>query len=206
MRDVIIIGAGHLGQDIYYLIKRINMVNVQYRVLGFLSDVPVDLRSYGIPEKILGPIHGWKTIGDEVYVMGVGSVSAKANIIKVFKENGAKFETLISPSAYVCETARVGEGVVIDQNSFIAAGVKIGDFCVIGDTTMARGSEIGDYSNTASYANITQEVKIGSRTQIWSHAVILKSVGDDAVVGAGSVVIRRVKNGEHVFGCPAQSF
>ena len=203
MKNIIIIGAGHLGQDIYYLIKRINQVKPTYNILGFLSDVEVDLAAMGIKEHILGPIQAWEPKGDEVYAMGIGATSAKQKIVGLFKSRGAKFATLISPSSYVCETAQVGEGVIIDQNSFIAGGVKIGDFCVIGDTTMARGSEIGAYSNTASYANITQEVKVGMRTQIWSHCVILKSVGNDAVVGAGSVVLSRVRDGMHVFGNPA---
>ena len=69
---------------------------------------------------------------------------------------------------------------------------------------MASHSSIGDYSNTASYANIYQNVTVGSHVQIWSHAVILKDVEDYAVVGAGSVVVKKVKSGTKVFGCPAR--
>ena len=75
---------------------------------------------------------------------------------------------------------------------------------MIGDTTIAANSTIGDFSNTASYVNIYQDLQIGKRVQIWSHAVILNNIEDDAVVGAGSVVVSKIKKGTRVFGNPAK--
>ena len=63
---------------------------------------------------------------------------------------------------------------------------------------------IGDYSTTLGFANIPN-AKIGKRVYIGSHAVVLgSSVGDDAEVCVGSIVIRKVKAGTKVFGNPAK--
>lgn len=204
MKDLVIVGAGHLALDVYEMVKNINRGGMVWNVKGFLSDVEANLEEEGIKESILGPIRGWTPRADEEYFLAIGDVSAKEKIAEDFKERGARFATLISRRASVSDSASVGEGSMIIGNCQIGRMVSIGKFCVIGDSTMAPHSSIGDYSNTASYANIYQDVTVGSHVQIWSHAVILKDVGDYAVVGAGSVVVKKVKAGTKVFGCPAK--
>ena len=186
------------------MIQNINRGGKTWNVKGFLSDVETDLSGEDIDEPILGPIHGWNPCADEEYFLAIGDVVAKETIAEAMKAKGARFATLISRRASVSSSASVGEGTMIIGNCQIGRKVSIGRFCIIGDSTMASHSSIGDYSNTASYANIYQNVTVGSHVQIWSHAVILKDVEDYAVVGAGSVVVKKVKSGTKVFGCPAR--
>ena len=204
VRNLVIVGAGHLALDAYETIVKINRGVKTWNVVGFLSDVEVDLAKEGIEKPIIGPIHGWEPRPEEEYVLAIGDVSAKEKIADGMKTKGARFATLVARTASVSDSATVGEGSMLFGNCQIGRRVSIGRFCVIGDSTMAPHSSIGDYSNTASYANIYQDVKVGSHVQIWSHAVILKDVEDYAVVGAGSVVVRKVKSGTKVFGCPAK--
>ena len=204
MKNLVIVGAGHLALDVYEMIQNINRDGNLWNIRGFLSDVEIDLTSEGIQEPILGPIHGWNPRADEEYFLAIGDVIAKERIADEMKAGGAKFATLISRRASVSASASVGEGTMIIGNCQIGRKVSIGKFCIIGDSTMAPHSSIGDYSNTASYANVYQDVTVGSHVQIWSHAVILKDVEDYAVVGAGSVVVKKVKAGTKVFGCPAK--
>lgn len=204
VRNLVIVGAGHLALDVYEVVHNINRGGETWNIRGFLSDVEMDLASEGIQEPILGTIHGWEPRVDEEYFLAIGDVIAKEKIAEEMKARGAKFATLISRRASVSVSASVGEGTMIIGNCQIGRKVSIGRFCIIGDSTMAPHSSIGDYSNTASYANIYQDISVGSHVQIWSHAVILKDVEDYAVVGAGSVVVKKVKSGTKVFGCPAK--
>lgn len=203
MKDIIIIGAGHLGVDVYDLIKTINKVQPVWHIKGFLNDFPVNLEQYQIEEKVIGTIKDWKPSKGEYFVLAIGSPVEKEKIATLFQSKGAKFVTLISPHALVSKTAQIGEGSIILSTSKIGLCVRIGRFVCIGDTTMSHQSSIGDYSNTASYVNIYQDIKVGKRVQIWSHAIILNTVEDDAVVGVGSVVLNKVKKGTRVFGSPA---
>ncbi len=204
MKDIIIVGAGYLGLDVYGLIQEINEKQPTWRVKGFLNDFPVDLRKYQINEKVIGTIKDWIPSVGEHYALAIGSPRGKEMVVNSLKDKGCVFETLVSPNAFVNKTAKIGEGSIILSTSKIAHCVQIGDFVVIGDTTMAAESSIGDFSNTASYVNIYKNIRIGKRVQIWSHSVVLNHVGDDATVGAGSVVISKVKNGIKVFGNPAK--
>lgn len=204
MKDIIIVGAGHLGVDVHSLIDEINAVKPTWRIKGFLNDFPVDLQKYKFKEKVIGTIKDWIPSADEHFALAIGSPSGKESVVNALRNKGVKFETLISPHAIVRESAEIGEGSIIFTTSKIAPCVKIGNFVTIGDTTIAANSSIGDFSNTASYVNIYQDIKVGKRVQIWSHAVVLNTVEDDAVVGAGSVVVAKVKKGTRVFGNPAK--
>lgn len=204
MKDIIIVGAGHLSLDVYSLILSINSVTPTWRIKGFLNDFPVDLEKYQIQEKVIGTIKDWIPSENEHFVLAIGSPQGKEYVTEMFKGRGVQFETLISPDAFVCKSAKIGEGTVIFRRSVIGHGVKIGRFVSICDSTIALNSSIGDFSNTASYSNIYRDISVGKRVQVWSQAVILNSVEDDATIGAGSIVIRKVKKGTTVFGNPAK--
>ena len=82
---------------------------------------------------------------------------------------------------------------------------KIGNFTCIGNSSIVgMDAFVGDYSNMAAFVNVYQNVKVGRGCQIWSHSIILNSVGENAVVGAGSVVVSKVKPGTKVLGNPAK--
>ena len=204
MRDIIIVGAGHLGLDVRWLIDEINDVSPTWNVLGFLNDIPAELARYGVREKVLGPIKGWNTIGDEAYALAIGLPSAKEHIANMLKGKGAEFPALVSPRAHIHSTAILDEGAIVISTSKIGPCVRVGKFAVVGDSTISVDSKLGDYSNTASYVNIYKNIRVGKRVQLWSQSVILRDVGDDAVVGAGSVVVSPVKPNTTVFGAPAR--
>lgn len=204
MKNIIIIGAGHLGQDVYDLICSINHKCPTWNVKGFLNDFPVDLKSIGINSEVIGTIQGYQPCVDDHFVMAIGSPSGKEKIENIMKSKGCTFETLISPEAFVSDMAQIGEGSLIISTSKVCRCAHIGKFVVIGDSTVAFNASIGDYSNTASYSNVYKNIKVGKSVQIWSGAIILNTVGDGAMVGAGSVVINKVKNGTKVLGNPAK--
>lgn len=205
MKNVIIVGAGHLGLDVYYLIDEINRKERIWNVKGFINDIPVDLSRYRLPIGVIGTIDDWQPSADEVFVMAIGSPIGRERVATKLIARGAVFPAFVSPTARVYETATIGEGSVIFRDCTIGPCATLGKFSCIGHcTTVGFDAHVGDYSNTALRVNIYQDVKIGRRCQIWSHVVVLNTVGDDAVVGAGSVVIAKVKPGTRVLGNPAK--
>ena len=207
MKDLIIVGAGGFGREVYYLAKAINAVAPRWNIKGFINDIPVDLKSVKIDLPILGTIKDWNPGGDEVFAMGISSPAGKEKVATILKSKGAKFETLIAPHAFVCPTASIGEGCVVSYPTTVGDCAKIGSFVNMHGTMVGQDAEIGDYSTTTGYANVTT-AKIGKRVFIGSHAVILngRKIGDDAFVCAGSIVFGNVKPGIKVMGNPAKRF
>lgn len=210
MRDVVIVCAGGFGQEVYYMIQYINQnagekgKEVPYHILGFIDDNPDALKGSGISEKIIGTIRDWKPFGEEVYALGVASPKTKEKIAVMLKERGCKFVSLVSPRSLIDGELKMGEGCIVSAYS-IGNNVTLGNFVNVMGTMVGQTAEIGDYSTTTGFANITT-AKLGKRVFVGSHAVIMndRKIGDDAFICVGSVVVSNVKPGTKVFGIPAR--
>lgn len=202
MKDLVIVGIGGFGREAYYLAKSLN----QWNIKGFLGNQGDDPMHYKINLPMLGVIEDYNPQENEVFAMGVASPSKKEKFATILKSKGAQFVSLISPRAYVNEDATIGEGVIVTLGS-IGAGTVIGDFVHVAGSMIGQDAEIGCYSTTTGFANLTNSF-IGKRVFVGSHAVILNNlkVGDDAYICAGSIVFNNVKPGVKVMGNPARRF
>ncbi len=205
MKDIIIVGAGGFGREVYYLIKAINEVAPRWNIKGFINDIPVDLAAKKIDVPVIGTIKDWQPSENEVFAMGISSPAGKEKVAGILQAKGAVFETLIGPYVLMNPNTFIGEGTVITYPSTIGDCAKIGRFVHIAGSMVGQDAEIGDYSTTTGYANLTNAT-LGKRVFVGSHALVLndRKVGDDAFVGAGSIVVRNVPAGATVFGNPAR--
>lgn len=205
MKDIIIVGAGGFGREVYYLIKAINAKGPRWNLKGFINDVEVDLHQFKIDLPILGTIKDWQPSANEVFALAISSPTGKQKVVSLLKSRGAKFETLIGPSAFVCSTATIGEGCILTYPTTVGDCAKVGNFVNMHGTMVGQDAEVGDFSTTTGFANITN-AKLGKRVFVGSHAVILngRRVGDDAFICAGSIVFHNIKPGLKVMGNPAK--
>lgn len=206
MKDLIIVGAGGFGREILEVIKHINREKPTYNILGFINDDLTSLDAYEVSKeyKILGTIKDWQPTGNEVYAMGITSPAGKKKVAELLKARGAQFETIISPRVFMADYVTMGEGVVITAFS-VQENAKIGNFVTIAGSVVGGTCEIGDYTTTTAFANLTNS-KIGSGVFVGSHAVILNNlkIGDNSMICAGSIVFNNIKPGTKVWGSPAK--
>jgi bifunctional UDP-N-acetylglucosamine pyrophosphorylase / glucosamine-1-phosphate N-acetyltransferase len=101
---------------------------------------------------------------------------------------------------------RVGNFVEV-KNSTYAKGAKSAHLSYLGDATIGENSNVGAGTITCNFDGkqknatvIGKNVSIGSNTSI----VAPRTIGDDALTGAGSVVTHDVAPGERVAGNPAK--
>lgn len=95
--------------------------------------------------------------------------------------------------------ARVGRRLFIDHG----AGVVIGETAEIGDDVLIyQGSVLGGTSSERTKRHPT----IGNGVVLGSHAVVLGNItiGDEAKIGSGSVVVEPVPSGATVVGVPGR--
>ena len=120
---------------------------------------------------------------------------------------------VVGPYAHLRDGARLGSDVQIGnfvevKDSVLEAGVKARHLSYLGDAEVGEGTNVGAGTITCNYdgqkkhkTKIGKNVKIGSATML----VAPVEVGDGALTGAGSVVIRDVESGDRVVGNPARS-
>lgn len=206
MKNIIIVGASGFGRELIQWIEDINKKSPEWNILGFIDDNPKALDECHCDYKIIGDIQNWQPKGDEFYACALAFPEVKKRIVCSLKERGAKFTTLIHPTALVNKYAEIGEGVIVTPHSNINADTKIGSFVSILGSGIGHDAIVGDWSTLSGRCSINGHVQIGSMVYVACGVSIApaKKIGDGAHVGIGSVVITNVKAGTRVFGNPAK--
>lgn len=206
MKDIIIVGASGFGREIVDWIEDINDVSPTWNILGFLDDNLNALDGYPSGYRVIGKISEWEPKENEWFVCGLAFPEVKRKCVGLLKSKGAKFATIIHPTALISKFSEIGEGTVITQHSGLNTNTKVGKFVTILESGMGHDSSIGDFSTLSGRCNVNGHVSIGNDVYVSCGVSIApsKKIGDGAKLGIGSVVISNVKPGVTVFGNPAK--
>lgn len=206
VKDLIIIGAGGYGREVAQLVADCNRQKPRWNILGFLDPNPDALRGTKCPYPILGADQDWTPTENQEFVVAVADPAKKERIATEFSARGARFATIVHPTAIVSGWIEIGLGTVIYQYASLTVDVKIGRFCTIQSSGIGHDVTVGDYSTISGSCNLLGHVTLGKRVFLGTHCSIVPGtvVEDDAYVGVGSVVLRRVRAGTKVYGNPAR--
>jgi len=146
-------------------------------------------------------IHDTAIIDDNV-VIGKGTkIWAFSHI-----SNGAKIgnNCIIGEGVHIGINVSIGDGCKIQNGAQLFEGVKIGDNVFIGPCVVT----VNDIEPcvVGSWDDRFQETFIENNSSIGANSTILCgiTVGENSLVGAGSVVTKSVKNNIVVIGNPAK--
>ncbi len=116
---------------------------------------------------------------------------------------GSRFN--LGPDASVS----IGSRCLLNENCTVysRSSISIGDDCAISWGVRIMDTDFHVLVKEGERCNESSPVRIGDHVWIGSNATILKgvSIGDDAVIGASSVVTRDVPDGSVVAGNPART-
>lgn len=107
----------------------------------------------------------------------------------------------------IATSALIGHGNMFNAGAVVNSNAKINNYCIIGSNTVIDyEAELSDMVQVGAGTVIGSNVKVGKGAFIGSGVTIVAGVtiGKNSRVGAGSVVVAEVKDGETVFGNPAQ--
>lgn len=206
MKQLLILGAGGMGKEMFYIAQSSMGYGTEFVIKGFL-DFPNPDWNTKIYPPILGIEDDYEIQPEDVFTCSIGEVALKRKICEKMKARGAKFQSLICDDAHVSETASIGEGSIIDHFSLIGSDTIIGDNCLIqAYTSIGHDCFVGNYARIDNQCTCVGGTKILDGATIHTSSVINRGVivGEDSVVGACSFVIRKVKPGTTVCGNPAR--
>jgi acetyltransferase EpsM len=204
MAKLVILGAGGHSKDVIWLIERINsmMTYESLEIVGLLDDDP---------DKIGKNLNGYPILesykGEALFVCGVGNPKVRESMENRCIGTGMKPITLFDPTAIIHPTAVIGDGTVIMANAVISANSIVGKNSIIHyDCLVGHDCIIGDYATLYPGSKVCGGVKMGTHTQIGTNGTIIpyKSIGNNVVVGAGTVVCSDFKDDVTLVGLPAR--
>lgn len=207
-RKLYLIGASHFGREMEQWLELIPESKRDWELEGYLHTFTgkSPLENYPTKYEILGPWETFPLTKDDYCIITVADCLWKEKIYNHLKDK-ISFFTYIAPNAVIGNFNTIEEGTIICPNCVVTTNVKIGKCVTLNiGTQIGHDGTIGDFSSIMPNVDLGGLVQVGKSVFIGSKATIIPKmkVEQNSVIGAGSVVIRKVKTGTTVFGNPAK--
>ena len=205
MEKLIIIGAGKFGREVYTWITHLN----KFIIKGFLDNRPNILEGFNYDTPILGSAEDYIPEEEDIFICAIGYPRIKKELCTAIENKGGKFINIIHPSAVLGSNIKMGVGNIICPNAVISSDIEIGNHNTINVlSSIAHDTKIGNYCQINILINVTGNVILEDLVLLNSSCVIAPGIliGEDSIVGAGSIVLKHIPKGVVVFGNPAKEF
>jgi UDP-perosamine 4-acetyltransferase len=177
--------------------------------VGFLDADPArsGANIHGID--VLGQINQLQKLKSKARgaIVAIGDNRARASYAQLLRLHGLELVNAIHPRAYIASTARLGLNIVA------AAGAVVGTDAQLDDCVIVNTSAIVDHECTINAAaHICPAAALAGRVSVGEGAFVglgcrviqCLTIGRQATVGAGAVVIEDVPDFATVVGVPAR--
>jgi len=213
MKNVAIYGAGGFGREIACLVKEINQQNPDspWNLIGFFDDgIPIgSANEYGV---ILGGIDELNNYRKPLaVVMAIGKPAILSLLIGKINNPLVEFPNIIAPEMRYLDKNNLSMGIgnIFFSKCSLSCNVHIGDFNIFNGTiSVGHDTTIGNFNILMSGVRLSGEVIIGDLNFFGIYAVVLQQnrIGNNTIIGTGSVVMRNTKDNSTYFGNPAKKF
>ena len=202
-----IYGASGLGRELLELANLINCNKSRWQSIVFIDDGDVPSEISHVPVFKYEAAKG--SFGNELeIVIAVGEPSIRKALFAKVKRDKIHVPTLIHPDVYIPKSTTIGDGVTIQYGCFISCNVRIGNYvfiqpqCNIGhDCVLDEGCIIAGFGNIGGIVHIGQWSYLGLSVAVMQQI----QIGNNSVVGMGSVVVRDVQDNVIAMGNPARA-
>lgn len=207
MGRVVVAGSGDFGRDVVAWLLHDRQYLGAHEIL-MLDDSESALAFHPqLQAHYSGTISDYEPAPGDRLLMGISSPTAKRKLSRWAEGKRIEFSTFIHHSAIVAGGAQIGQGSIICPNAVISTSAVLGKLVTVNlATTVDHDATVGDFTSLMNQVDITGWARIGEGVFIGSHATVLPQVrvGDEAIIGAGSVVRNDVPPSTTVAGVPAR--
>jgi sugar O-acyltransferase (sialic acid O-acetyltransferase NeuD family) len=206
MKEIAIIGAGGFGREVAWLINDINQVKPQWNLVGFVDDDP-ELNGQtiaGLP--VLGNL-AWLAKQQLAVVCAIGNPLVKRKVLQQLADSQNTYPILIHPSVLMSDDVRIGEGTIICAGNILTVNIDLGKHVILNlSCTIGHDAVIKDYCSLMPGIRLSGNTVLEEAVHIGTGSSIIQgiTIGRNAVIGMGSVVIKDIPNNSTAVGVPAR--
>ncbi len=138
---------------------------------------------------------------------GIGDNRTREKLFKRVKENGFNIVTLIDPTAVIADSVTIGEGTVVMAGVIINPLARIGKGVILNSSSVIEHENIiEDFVHISPSVALSGNITIKRATHIGVGTSIVQGicVGENSIVGAGSVVVKNISSNSVAYGNPCR--
>lgn len=204
-----IVGAGGFGREIheYALDARVAWGGAALWVAGFIDDNPHALDGHDVAAQVVSTVAEVVPEEADRFVIAVGDPRLRKRLATQLTGRGARFVSIVHPSAYVAREVVIGDGVVVGPLSYVGPGAHLADHVAVNpQVAVAHDVQVGRFAVFSPMCAANGNVVLEEGAFLGTHATVLPSrrIGAWAYVGAGTLVNRDVAPGAKVVGIPGR--
>ena len=207
MKHLVIVGAGEFGRELYWTIQSSRGFGTEFDIKGFIDDDSSAEKISLLSAPYLGTITDYCVEPEDVFTCAIANPDPREIVIGKMLDKGAEFINIIHSSSIIHGTVEMGKGIIISHFTCIGDACRLGDFFLMnGFSSIGHDCVIGEYTCVMSHCDITGHTQVGRKVFIAGGARTVPGakIGDEAYIGPGSVILRKVRAGRKVFGNPAK--
>ncbi len=203
-KNIYIIGAGTYGAAIGELAE-----SCGFSIVGFFDDDLSKVGNLVLGKPVIGSLDCKRDIINGAnYVVAIGNNAVRVRKSKEIIDGGGQMPSLIHPKAEISSYSTIGSACIIHAFSYIWTEVAVGSFSIISPkVVIAHHTKIGEGCFISTGCNIGAGIRFEKEVFVGIGSTIMTGVafiGNNSIVGAGSVVIKDVEADVVMAGVPAK--
>lgn len=139
--------------------------------------------------------------------VAVGDNRLRQQLSNKLSAYGYSLATLVAASAWLSPSACVGAGSILMPQAVVGADAQVGHGVIVNTSaSIDHDCRIDSFAHLAPGVHLAGNVHVGRSAfvGIGTNVVPHQSIGAEAMVGAGAVVLSDIPVGETWVGCPAR--
>jgi len=201
----VLIGAGTYGEVYFHYLKYDGNINI----VGFLDDD--ESKSTNLEVPIIAKMRELEKLSSlnvsNVYCP-LGDNKLRVELLKKALSIGLEVPNFLHSSSIIPNNCAMGKGVYVLPGSIIMPYVTIKNFCMISmGVKIAHHTVLDDGVFISTGANVGASIHINENAFLGIGCTVMtgvSSIGKNAIIGAGAVVIKDVPDNAVVAGVPAR--
>ena len=203
-----IYGSGGLGREVYELALSINDKYSKWKEIVFVDDAADTINSpRDLPVYTYSELKKHFSTENIEFCIAIGEPYFRKKIFDNLINDEMKLATLIHPDVDIPKSTSIGEGTIICKYVSITCDISIGQNVYIHPMAcIGHDAIIKENSVVSSFVDIPGECNIGSCTYLAINVILKQgiTVGNNSIIGMGSVVYNHIPNGVIAIGNPAR--